>query len=66
MLDAESVEENSEMSKIPILRDSILKVDVVLVRREKMDGRENELQGRIGRFFFARRTPETFMFALAY
>jgi hypothetical protein len=65
MLDAESVEENSEMSKIPILRDSILKVDVVLVRRKKMDGRENELQGRIGRFFFARRTPEKFMFALA-
>jgi len=71
MLDAESVEdlsveENSEVSKIPILRDSILKVDVVLVRREKMDGRENEVQGRTSSSFLARRTPETSMFAPAH
>jgi hypothetical protein len=66
MLEAESVEENSEVSKIPILRDSILKVDVMLVRREKIYGREDEVQGRTGSSFLARRTPETSMFAPAY
>ena len=66
MLEAESVEENNKVSKIPILRDSILKVDVVLVIREKLDGRENEVRGRTGSSFLALRTPETSMFAPAY